>query len=330
MINNEIVIFVDKILKEAINLKASDIHFKQYSKYIDVSYRIEGIIHNIYTAYSKLDSLEIIARLKVLSKMNVTEKRLPQDGSYKYNEFDLRFATLPLKNGESLVIRILNSRLESTNFESLGFTKEKILKLNSMIKSKYGLILISGPTGSGKSTTLMSMINNIDLTKKKVISVEDPIENENNNILQIEINDKIGLTFANVLKSTLRMDPDIIVISEIRDEITARIAIRASLTGHLVIATIHASDIPTTINRLIEMGIEKYLLIDSLVGVISQRLEYINKIKKRVMINELIYVDSEIKEILSKSDSKMEMTKKLKNIYYNSIENEYKEVLEKI
>lgn len=321
--SNEIVNFIDLVIREAIDNFASDIHFKQYGEYLDISYRIYGNLYKKYEKFNKYNSLECIARLKIISNMNVTEKRMPQDGNYfmKYNDkrYDFRFATLPLSNGEELVIRILNSTIFSYDLEKLGFSKlDKDKILNNLIK-RYGLILISGATGSGKSTTLKSFVKNMNLENKRVIMIEDPIENKIDEIIQIQVNESINLTFSNILRATLRMDPDIIIISEIRDEVTAQIAIRAALTGHLVISTIHSNDVLSTINRLIEMGIKKYLVLDSLIMIVTQKLEYIKKLNRQLMFYELLEINNEVKNILMTYDDKLLQEKNLKNIYYNSI-----------
>lgn len=323
LFNNEIVNFIDLVIKDAIDSSASDIHFKQYDEYLDISYRIYGKLHKKYFKFNKYNSLECIARLKIISNMNVTEKRLPQDGNYFiiYNDkrYDFRFATLPLSNGEELSIRVLNGSILSYELDKLGFNNNDKIKILKNLSKKYGLVLISGATGSGKSTTLKSFIKNMNLSDKRVIMIEDPIENKIDEVIQIQVNESINLTFSNILRASLRMDPDIIIISEIRDEITAKIAIRAALTGHLVISTIHSNSVLSTINRLIEMGIQKYLVLDSLIMIITQKLEYIKKLNKQMMFYELLEIDDNVKNILTIYNDKLEQEKKLKNIYYEPI-----------
>ena len=256
--------------------------------------------------------------------MNVAEKRKPQDGSFSFllniknlnKRYDIRVAYMPTIGGESVVLRILENYLEDINLETLGFSNQSIEMLNEILTRKYGMILVSGPTGSGKSTTLKSLINILNDGRKKIITVEDPVESKIDGIVQIQVNQNIGVTFAEVLKATLRNDPDIIVISEIRDEITAEIAVRAALTGHLVISTIHTNDAVSTLIRLVDMGIPKYLILDSLICVIGQRLvgkkcqkcmgkgcdECSSGYSGRISINEVLVLNQDVRNIL-KSDS---------------------------
>jgi len=267
---------------------------------------------------------EIIARIKILAGMNVAEKRKPQDGSFSFllnikninKRYDIRAAYMPTIGGESIVLRILENYLEDINLETLGFSDQSIAMLNEILTRKYGMILVSGPTGSGKSTTLKSLINMLNDGRKKIITVEDPVESKIDGIIQIQVNQSIGVTFAEVLKATLRNDPDIIVISEIRDEVTAEIAVRAALTGHLVISTIHTNDAVSTLIRLVDMGIPKYLILDSLIGVIGQRLvgkkcqkcmgegcdECSSGYSGRISINELLVLNQDVRNILKEDN----------------------------
>ena len=223
---------------------------------------------------------------------------------------------MPTIGGESIVLRILENYLEDINLETLGFSDQSIAMLNEILTRKYGMILVSGPTGSGKSTTLKSLINMLNDGRKKIITVEDPVESKIDGIIQIQVNQSIGVTFAEVLKATLRNDPDIIVISEIRDEVTAEIAVRAALTGHLVISTIHTNDAVSTLIRLVDMGIPKYLILDSLIGVIGQRLvgkkcqkcmgegcdECSSGYSRRISINELLVLNQDVRNILKEDN----------------------------
>jgi len=223
---------------------------------------------------------------------------------------------MPTIGGESIVLRILENYLEDINLETLGFSDQSIAMLNEILTRKYGMILVSGPTGSGKSTTLKSLINMLNDGRKKIITVEDPVESKIDGIIQIQVNQSIGVTFAEVLKATLRNDPDIIVISEIRDEVTAEIAVRAALTGHLVISTIHTNDAVSTLIRLVDMGIPKYLILDSLIGVIGQRLvgkkcqkcmgegcdECSSGYSGRISINELLVLNQDVRNILKEDN----------------------------
>lgn len=334
--------YVETIIGNAINSKASDIHLNildlnSSEKELQISYRIDGILVKdkfIHEKFGKQkinqNASEIISRIKILSGMNVAEKRLPQDGSISYehnkNNWDIRVATLPAISGESIVIRILGNTLESVSLESLGFSKVNEQKIEKILQKKFGLILITGPTGSGKSTTMTTMINMLDIEHKKIITVEDPVESRINGVTQIQINEKIGLNFSEVLRSSLRNDPDVIVISEIRDEETAEIAIRAALTGHLVIATLHTNNAIGTITRLIDMGIRRYIVLDSLLCIIAQRL-----VRKkclicggsgcvncnggysgRTTINEVLLLNDDVKEILKKEKSLADIEHELK------------------
>ena len=267
---------------------------------------------------------EIIARIKILAGMNVAEKRKPQDGSFSFlfniknlnKRYDIRAAYMPTIGGETMVLRILENYLEDINLETLGFSNQSIVMLKEILTRKYGMILVSGPTGSGKSTTLKSLIAMLNDGRKKIITVEDPVESKIEGIVQIQVNQNIGVTFAEVLKATLRNDPDIIVISEIRDEVTAEIAVRAALTGHLVISTIHTNDAVSTLIRLVDMGIPKYLILDSLIGVIGQRLvgkkcqkcmgegcsECSNGYSGRISINEVLVLNQDVRNILKEDN----------------------------
>ena len=262
--------------------------------------------------------------MKILAGMNVAEKRKPQDGSFSFllnsknvnKRYDIRAAYMPTAGGESMVLRILENYLKDIRLETLGFSKQSIEMLNGILGRKYGMILVSGPTGSGKSTTLKSLINMLNNGRKKIITVEDPVESKIDGTIQIQVNQEIGVTFSEVLKATLRNDPDIIVISEIRDEVTAEIAVRAALTGHLVISTIHTNDAVSTLIRLVDMGIPKYLILDSLIGVIGQRLvgkkcqkcmgegcdECSSGYSGRISINEILVLNQDVRNILKEDN----------------------------
>lgn len=276
IISKSVISYVNEILKIGIFENASDIHIKYDNvEGMEIKYRKDGYLIESSNLYENINKnllekniVEIISRIKILSQMNVAEKRKPQDGSFsislKDKRYDIRAAYMPTFYGESIVLRILENYLDNVKLETLGFLPESIKLLKKILKRKHGLVLVSGPTGSGKSTTLQSMINKINDGKRKIITVEDPVEIKINGIVQVQINNEIGVTFSEILKATLRNDPDVIVISEIRDEVTAEIAVRAALTGHLVISTIHTNDAVSTIVRLVDMGIPKYLILDSL------------------------------------------------------------------
>jgi type IV pilus assembly protein PilB len=218
----------------------------------------------------------IVTRIKILSEMNIAEKRLPQDGRIETQvdgkDIDLRISTIPTIYGEKVVIRLLNKSAFLYSKEELGLSGEDINKFNRIVSNPYGIILVTGPTGSGKSTTLYSILTELNDTKKNIITVEDPVEYTIAGINQVQVNVKAGLTFANGLRSILRQDPNIIMIGEIRDNETAEIAVRSSLTGHLVLSTLHTNDAPGAVTRLVDMGVEPFLVSSSLVGVIAQRL----------------------------------------------------------
>ena len=328
LLSKDTVSYLNEIIKAGFKERASDIHVKfDLLEGMEIKYRIDGYLkesQKLYEIVSKKilekNITEIIARMKILAGMNVAEKRKPQDGSFSFllntkntnKRYDIRAAYMPTVNGESMVLRILENYLKDTKLETLGFSTQSIRMLNEILDRKYGMILVSGPTGSGKSTTLKSLINMLNDGRKKIITVEDPVENKIDGTVQIQVNQEIGVTFSEVLKATLRNDPDIIVISEIRDEITAEIAVRAALTGHLVISTIHTNDAVSTIIRLTDMGIPKYLILDSLIGVIAQRLvgkkcdycsgegceECSGGYRGRTSINEVLIVGDEVKNIL--------------------------------
>ena len=324
-LSNNVITYVNEIIKAGLAEHASDIHIKfDLLEGMEIKYRIDGYLaesQKLYEAVNKKllekNITEIIARIKILSEMNVAEKRKPQDGSFSFllssnKRYDIRAAYMPTIGGESIVLRILENYLENINLETLGFSSQSVQMLNKIMARKYGLVLVSGPTGSGKSTTLKSLIELVNDGRKKIITVEDPVESKIDGIIQIQVNQGIGVTFPEVLKATLRNDPDIIVISEIRDEITAEIAVRAALTGHLVISTIHTNDAVSTLIRLVDMGIPKYLILDSLIGVIGQRLagkicqkclgngceNCSNGYSGRISINEVLVLNQDVRNVL--------------------------------
>ena len=328
ILSNDTISYLNEIIKAGFKERASDIHIKfDLLEGIEIKYRVDGYLMESEKLYKVVNKkvlekniTEIIARIKILAQMNVAEKRKPQDGSFSFllnvknlnKRYDIRAAYMPTIGGESIVLRILENYLEDISLETLGFSNQSIEMLNKILDRKYGMILVSGPTGSGKSTTLKSLINMLNDGRKKIITVEDPVESKIEGIVQIQVNQDIGVTFAEVLKATLRNDPDIIVISEIRDEITAEIAVRAALTGHLVISTIHTNDAVSTLIRLVDMGIPKYLILDSLIGVIGQRLvgkkcqkcmgegcnECTSGYSGRISINEVLVLNQDVRNIL--------------------------------
>lgn len=275
LLNYSIRDIYEKIIEEAINLKASDIHFEPMENTLRIRMRINGTL--ILKRILKLkDYSVILSKYKINANMDITEKRKPQDGkiSYLYNKekYNLRLSTIPVIAGEKLVIRILYEDKDLGNIEKLDFNKKQLEKLKKIISLNNGLVLVTGPTGSGKSTTLYSILNSLDKEVLNITTLEDPIEMSIKGINQINLNPKIGITFGAGLRSILRQDPDIIMVGEVRDEETAKMAVRASITGHKVYSTIHTKNPMEVYLRLQEMGVEEYLLRDSLCGIISQRL----------------------------------------------------------
>ena len=332
ILSNDTVSYLNEIVKAGFKERASDIHIKfDLLEGMEIKYRVDGYLMESQRLYETVNKkvlekniTEIIARIKILAGMNVAEKRKPQDGSFSFlfniknlnKRYDIRAAYMPTIGGETMVLRILENYLEDINLETLGFSNQSVAMLKEILTRKYGMILVSGPTGSGKSTTLKSLITMLNDGRKKIITVEDPVESKIEGIVQIQVNQNIGVTFAEVLKATLRNDPDIIVISEIRDEVTAEIAVRAALTGHLVISTIHTNDAVSTLIRLVDMGIPKYLILDSLIGVIGQRLvgkkcqkclgegcdKCSNGYSGRISINEVLVLNQDVRNILKEDN----------------------------
>lgn len=275
VINNPAVRLVDSIVKEAIPYRASDIHIEPFEKRVRVRYRIDGDLQE--RAEFPIESYAAIcARIKILSGMNIAERRVPQDGRINMivggKEYDFRVSSLPTVYGEKFVIRILDKTSFHFNREDLGFTPDENAMIDKMLMRPHGIILLTGPTGCGKSTTLYSFLKEVNSTDVNIVTVEDPVEYTMQGVNQTQVNPKADMTFARALRSILRQDPDIIMIGEIRDEETAEIAVRAAITGHLVFSTLHTNDAPGAITRLEDMGVQDYLVADALVGVIAQRL----------------------------------------------------------
>ena len=274
-INTPVVDVVNNIISEAVDMGASDIHFDPAEDTIRVRIRIDGILDD-YAVIPSSVKQNVITRIKILSGMNITETRLPQDGAIKTvlnnRDLDMRVSSLPTKKGEKIVIRILDYSRSMRGIEYLYFSEENYKKIMKMISAPNGIILVTGATGSGKSTTVYSFLQKLNIKGANLITVEDPVEMEIKGINQVQVNSDIGLDFAAVLRSILRQDPNIIMIGEIRDSETAQIAVRASITGHLVLSTLHTNNALTTIERLIDMGVERYLLSSALTGIVSQKL----------------------------------------------------------
>ena len=270
-----VVEIVNEILVDCARRGASDIHFDHLVDYLKIRIRIDGDLID-YTEVPNTIKKNLITRVKIISGMNITESRLPQDGAIKTKiqdlDLDLRVSCLPTSEGEKIVIRILDYSMSLSGLEHLGFSEENYKKVLNMINVPNGIILVTGATGSGKSTTVYSILQRLNREETNIITVEDPIEMDIEGINQVQTNSEIGLDFANALRSILRQDPNIIMIGEIRDTETAKIAVRASITGHLVLSTLHTNDSLTTIERLLDMEVERYLLSTSLTGIISQKL----------------------------------------------------------
>jgi type II secretion system protein E len=272
-----VIKFIDQVIQQAVRERATDIHIEPYEKSLRVRYRIDGLLYEVPvpSAIHHFQSA-IIIRLKIMSNLDISEKRLPQDGRIQVRidngDYDLRISILPTAYGESIEIRILSRKQIFFTVEQLGLDPKGVDLLNKMIKRTHGIILVTGPTGSGKTTTLYSCLDKINASERKIITIEDPIEYKMHGITQIQVHPKIDLTFANGLRSMLRHDPDIMMVGEIRDLETAELSIRTALTGHLVFSTLHTNDAPGAIARLLDMGIEPYLVASSLNCVIAQRL----------------------------------------------------------
>lgn len=273
----EIVRFVNQVLLDAYKRGSTDIHFDPIKNDVILRYRIDGVLHllPIPTAIKNVYSA-VVSRIKIMGELDISEKRLPQDGRIKIRvgekEQDLRISALPTINGESIVIRILANEKGELDMVHLGMEEKTLEKFRELIHKPNGIVLVTGPTGSGKTTTLFSGIKEINDSSKKIITIEDPVEYQLDGVSQMQVKPDIGLTFAEGLRAVLRQDPDIIMVGEIRDKETAEIAIRASLTGHLVFATLHTNDSISSVTRLMDMGIEPYLITSSLIGVLAQRL----------------------------------------------------------
>ncbi|MDN3512158.1 MAG: ATPase, T2SS/T4P/T4SS family [Candidatus Jettenia sp. CY-1] len=264
------LMFLDAILD-----KASDIHVEPFEDEFKIRFRIDGVLYEKISPPKQL-GIPIASRIKLISGMDISERRLPQDGRIQLNvggtPIDLRVSTLPTKYGESIVMRLLNKSVMSVNLDVLGFYPEELKSIHQLLNKPNGIILVTGPTGSGKTTTLYAALSYLNDIGTKIITTEDPVEYDIDGLIQVQINPSIDVTFANCLRAILRQDPDIILVGEIRDEETAKIAIQASLTGHLVFSTLHTNDAPTTITRLIDMDIKPYLIASTVEVVISQRL----------------------------------------------------------
>jgi len=270
-----IIKFVNSLFYQAIKKKSSDIHIELHEFKGEVRYRVDGVLTKHIELDKKIMAL-VVSRIKVISNLDISEKRVPQDGrtaiKISGRTLDIRISILPTFYGERVVMRILMQSEDIPTLENLGISKEITIKLAKLTQHSHGMILVTGPTGSGKSTTLHSLLQAIESPEKNIITVEDPVEYKSDNINQIQVNTKVGLTFASGLRSILRQDPDVIMVGEIRDNETAKIAIQAALTGHMVFSTLHTNTAPSAITRLMDMGVEKFLVSSSVLAVLAQRL----------------------------------------------------------
>jgi len=272
-----IIRFVNQVLRDAIELRASDIHLEPFEHEFQIRYRVDGVLQSIpVPTQIKRFQPAIVSRLKILSHLNIAEKRLPQDGRIKIrldkNDVDIRVSVIPMLHGEAVVLRLLRQNSTLLGMAEMGMDARELKSFRRVLGLPHGIILVTGPTGSGKTTTLYTALNEINDQVRKIITIEDPIEYQLKGINQIQVSEKAGLTFARGLRSILRHDPDVILVGEIRDRETAQIAVQASLTGHLVFSTLHTNDAPGAVTRLIDMGVEPYLVASSLEAVLAQRL----------------------------------------------------------
>ena len=270
-----IIRLVSLIISHALQARASDIHIEPFENRLIVRYRVDGVMHEVESPPRRF-SAAVISRIKIMANLDIAERRLPQDGRIKLRiqgkEIDLRVSTVPIMHGESVVMRILDKSGTALDFATLGFDPDVLARFLEVLMQPHGIVLVTGPTGSGKTTTLYTALDRLNNPDLKILTVEDPVEYQMEGINQIQVKPQIGLTFANALRSIVRQDPDVIMIGEIRDLETAQIAVQAALTGHMVLSTLHTNDAASTINRLLDMGMDDYLLTSTVNGILAQRL----------------------------------------------------------
>jgi type IV pilus assembly protein PilB len=270
-----IIRFVDHVLEYAVQRNASDVHFETFANSVLIRLRIDGVLVELPAPVRHLGDA-IISRIKTIANLDLAEKRLPQDGHVERTclgrSVDFRVSTLPTQYGESVVLRVLDRDSWHFDLEQTGLAPEILAQLRQILHSGSGIVLATGPTGSGKTTTLYGALNEINDEETKIVTVEDPVEYETEGMVQVNVRDDVGLTFESALRAFLRHDPDKILVGELRDTLTARIAIQAALTGHLVLGTLHTNDAPSSVTRLMDMGIDPYLIADTVKGIIAQRL----------------------------------------------------------
>jgi general secretion pathway protein E len=274
--DSPIIKLVNSMLQHAVKERASDVHLEPFESEVRVRFRIDDVLYEPIKPLPRSLQASIVSRIKIMGGLNIAERRLPQDGRIRLKiagrDYDVRLSTLPVTHGERVVLRLLPRTTEMTNLERIGFGEQQLATIKRLISRPNGIVLVTGPTGSGKTTTLYAALASINSTDKNIVTLDDPVEIQLRGVGQIEVNPKIGLTFASGLRSILRQDPNVILIGEIRDLETAEIAIQASLTGHLVFSTLHTNDAPSAITRLVDMGVEPFLVGSSLVAVLAQRL----------------------------------------------------------
>ncbi len=270
-----VIRLVSLLITNALEMRASDIHIEPFENRLIVRYRIDGVLHEVESPPRRL-SAAVISRVKIMANLDIAERRLPQDGRIRLRiqgkEIDLRVSTVPTMHGESVVMRILDKGGVALDFSKLGFEERAQKQFLDVLLQPHGILLVTGPTGSGKTTTLYTALDRLNQPDVKILTVEDPVEYQMPGINQIQVKPQIELTFANALRSIVRQDPDVIMIGEIRDLETAQIAVQSALTGHLVLSTVHTNDAPSTVNRLLDMGVEDYLLTSTVIGILAQRL----------------------------------------------------------
>src|SRR5260221_9842184 len=270
-----VIRLVSLLLTSALDLRASDIHVEHFENRLNVRYRVDGVLHDVESPPKRL-SAAVISRIKIMANLDIAERRLPQDGRIRLRvqgkEIDLRVSTVPTMHGESVVMRILDKGGVALDFQKLGFLEDTLKAFIEVLMQPHGILLVTGPTGSGKTTTLYTALDRLNQPDVKILTVEDPVEYQMVGINQIQVKPQIELTFANALRSIVRQDPDVIMIGEIRDLETAQIAVQSALTGHLVLSTVHTNDASSTVNRLLDMGVEDYLLTSTVIGILAQRL----------------------------------------------------------
>ncbi len=270
-----VIRLVSLLITNALDMRASDIHIEPFENRLIVRYRIDGVLHEVESPPRRL-SAAVISRIKIMASLDIAERRLPQDGRIRLRvqgkEIDLRVSTVPTMHGESVVMRILDKGGVALDFAKLGFEDNALKAFLDVLMQPHGVLLVTGPTGSGKTTTLYTALDRLNQPDVKILTVEDPVEYQMAGINQIQVKPQIDLTFANALRSIVRQDPDVIMIGEIRDLETAQIAVQSALTGHLVLSTVHTNDAPSTVSRLLDMGVEDYLLTSTVIGILAQRL----------------------------------------------------------